>query len=310
MQNHKHKLWVEHYRPKTIDEYVFHDPQQRAAVMRMINDKSIPHLLFSGVQGSGKTTLARILIAAMNTDDADVLVVNASDERGIDTFRDKIKSFATTMPVGVFKIILLEEADALTVDAQKALKSFMEEYSDATRFIFTCNYENKIIPPLKSRCQHFHFKASDRNDIAEYLITILASEKVAFDLDLLDKYITHGYPDIRKIVNMLQQNTNEGKLQVPRFEGTVGDYKFKLIDLIEANKWIEARKLVCSSATSDEWEDVYRYLYENIARAPKFKEKEKWEEAIIVIAEHLYKHSIVADPEINAAAMFIRLGQL
>lgn len=307
---HNHKLWVEHYRPKTIDEYIFHDPQQRAAVMRMINDKSIPHLLFSGVQGSGKTTLARILITATGVDSSDTLIVNASDERGIDTFRDKIKSFATTMPVGSFKIVLLEEADSLTPDAQQALRRFMEEYADITRFILTCNYENKVIPPIKSRCQHFHFKAADKNDIAEYLINILAQERVEFELPLLDKYVAYGYPDIRKIVNMLQQNAVDRKLQVPKFEGTSSDYKFKLIDLVERDKWLDARKLVCGGVTSDEWEDVYRFLYENISRAPKFQQKEKWEEAIMVIAEHLYKHSIVADPEINAAAMFIRLGQL
>lgn len=305
-----HKLWVEAYRPQSVDQYIFHDAQQRAAVMRMINDQSIPHLLFSGVQGSGKTTLARILIKAMDTDTSDFLIINASDERGIDTFRDKIKSFATTMPVGTFKIVLLEEADNLTPDAQQALRRFMEEYADVVRFILTCNYENKVIPPIKSRCQHFHFKAADKNDVAEYLINILAQEKVGFDLNLLDKYIAYGYPDVRKIVNTLQQNTVDGKLQAPKFEGTDGDYKFKLIDLVERDKWLDARKLVCGNVTSDQWEDVYRFLYENISRAPKFQQKDKWEEAIIVIAEHLYKHSIVADPEINAAAMFIRLGQL
>ena len=186
----------------------------------------------------------------------------------------------------------------------------MEEYADFARFILTCNYENKVIPPIKSRCQHFHFKAADKNDIAEYLINILAQEEVRFDLNLLDKYIAYGYPDIRKIVNMLQQNAVDGKLQIPKFEGTASDYKFKLIDLLERDKWLDARKLVCGNVTSDEWEDVYRFLYENVARAPKFQQKDKWEEAIITIAEHLYKHSIVADPEINAAAMFIRLGQL
>ncbi|TFH10500.1 MAG: AAA family ATPase [Candidatus Thorarchaeota archaeon] len=310
MQRNKHELWVEKYRPRTVDEYIFHDPQQRASIMRMIADKSIPHLLLSGVQGSGKTTLARILISVMGVDSTDVLIINASDERGIDTFRDKIRNFATTMPVGTFKIVLLEEASALTPDAQNALKRFMEEYADTARFILTCNHENKVIPPIKSRCQHFHFKASDKNDIAEYLITILAHEQVIFELGLLDKYIAYGYPDVRKIVNTLQQNSIDGKLQMPRFEGTDGDYKFKLIDLIERDKWLDARKLVCASVTSEEWEDVYRFLYDNISRAPTFQQKDKWEEAIIVIAEHLYKNSIVADPEINAAAMFIRLGQL
>jgi replication factor C small subunit len=308
--NNKHSLWVEKYRPQTIDQYVFHDQQQKAAVMRMISDQSIPHLLLSGVQGSGKTTLAQILIRAMGLEDADVLTLNASDDRGIDVFRNTIKNFAMSMAMGRFKIIHLEEADQLTPQAQAALKRFMEETSEYVRFILTCNTVSKVIVPIQSRCQEFHFRAADVNDIAEYLITILASETVKFDLGLLDKYITYGYPDVRKIVNLLQLNTVKGELQPPVLSGTTGDYKFKLIDLIEANKWIEARKLVCASVTAEEWEGVYRFLYENISRSPKFENKDKWEAAIVVIAEHLYKHTIVADPEINAAAMFISLGQL
>lgn len=308
--NDRHKLWVERYRPSSIDEYVFSNDQQRAAILRMLNDKSIPHLLFSGIQGSGKTTLARILINDIIEDDTDVLIVNASDERGIDTFRDKIKSFATTMPTGTFKIILLEEADALTPDAQQALRRFMEEYADVARFILTCNYDSKIIPPIKSRCQQFVFRASDRNDIAEFLVNILASEKVSFGLELLDKYITYGYPDIRKIVNSLQQNTVDGTLQEPKFEGGGSDYKVKLLSLIESNQWTEARKLVCATITPDQWEDVYRFLYETISRGSKFQDKDKWEEAIVIIAEHLYKHTFCADAEINFTAMMIRIGQL
>lgn len=307
----KHKLWVEKYRPKTIDEYIFQDAHHRAAFTRMINDKSIPHLLLSGPAGSGKTTIAQILINEINIDRTDVLIINASDERGIDTFRDKIKGFAGTFPVGSFKIILLEEADNLTPDAQQAMRRFMEEYSDVVRFILTCNYEHKIIVPIKSRCQHFHFKACDKEDIAEYLVKILAAEKVKFDLHLLDKYIAFGYPDIRKIVNLLQQNSINNRLQPPQVEGNAGDYKFQLIDLIERDKWVDVRKLVCANVVAEEWESVYRFLYENINRAPKFEnDKDKWEEAILIIAEHLYKHSLVADPEINAAAMFIKLGQI
>jgi replication factor C small subunit len=310
MTNHKHKLWVEKYRPQSINEYVFHDSQQKAAVMRFIEDKSIPHLLLSGVQGSGKTTLAQILIRAMDIDPTDVLTINASDERGIDVFRETIKNFATSIAMGPFKIIHLEEADQLTPQAQAALKRFMEEVSDWCRFILTCNTINKIIAPIRSRCQEFYFRASDPNDIAEYLITILASEKVKFDLDLVDKYVAFCGPDIRKTVNLMQQNSNFGCLNFPTLDGEVGDYKFKLIELLEKDEWDVARKLVCTSVTSDEWESVYRFLYENINKAPKFKKKDKWEEAIIIVAEHLYKHTIVADPEINAAAMFIRLGQL
>lgn len=276
----------------------------------MIADKSIPQLLLSGVQGSGKTTLAQILIRAMELDDTDVLTLNASDERGIDVFRTTIKNFATSMAMGRFKIVHLEEADQLTPDAQNALKRFMEETSEYVRFILTCNHVNKIIPPIRSRCQEFFFRASDTNDIAEYLIGILAGEHVKFDLDTLDLYLAHGYPDVRKIVNLLQQNSTNGQLQPPTFSGDTGDYKFNLLTLLEAGKWAEARKLVCANVTADEWETVYRFLYENIQKSPVFKVKDKWEEAIVVIAEHLYKHTISSDPEINMAACFIRLGQI
>lgn len=308
--NNKHKLWVERYRPTTIDQYVFHDKQQQASVMQMIRDKSIPHLLLSGVAGSGKTTLAQILINEMEVDPSDVLTLNASDDRGIDTFRDTIKSFAMSMALGSFKIVHLEEANRLTPQAQDALKWYMEEVSDHVRFILTCNHVAQIIPPIRSRCQEFFFKASDKDDIAMYLVNILVSEQVKFDLEMLDKYLAFGYPDIRKVVNLLQQNTVDKVLQAPVLSGTVGDYKFKLIDLIESDKWAEARKLVCGTVTSDEWDTVYRFLYENISRAPKFQDTSKWEEAIITIAEHLYKNSICSDSEINASACFIKLSQL
>lgn len=308
--NTKHALWCEKYRPQTVDQYIFHDGHLRAAVYRMIADKSIPHLLLSGTPGSGKTTLAQILIRALDVDDTDVLTINASDEKGIDTFRDKVKTFSTSMALGAFKIIHLEEADMLTPAAQAALKMFMEEMNEHVRFILTCNTVSKIIGPIRSRCQEFFFKAADCNDVTETMVTILASERILFDLDLLDKYVTHGYPDIRKIINMLQQNAVNGELLPPHLSGEVGDYKFKLVDLVESDKWVDARKLVCANVSDDEWESVYRFLYENIARGPKFQDNDKWEEAIIIIAEHLYKNTISADPEVNAAAMFIRLGQL
>lgn len=276
----------------------------------MIGDASIPHLLLSGVHGSGKTTLAQILIRAMNLEDSDVLTINASDDRGIDMFRNTIKNFATSAAMGRFKIVHLEEADQLTPQAQAALKRFMEETSEFCRFILTCNHVNKILPPIVSRCQDFHFRAADVNDITEYLVRVLRSEQIKFDLDLLDKYVSHGYPDVRKIVNMIQANSIKGELQPPMLSGAVGDYKFKIIELIEANNWVDARKLVCASVTSDEWEDVYRFLYENISRSTTFKSREKWDAAIIIIAEHLYRHTISADPEINFASCMIQLGQI
>lgn len=310
MANTKHALWVEKYRPQSVDDYIFHDPQHKSQVMRMIADQSIPHILLSGVQGSGKTTLAQILIREMKLDESDVLTINASDERGIDTFRNSIKEFSLSMALGRFKIIHLEEADMLTPPAQSALKRFMEEYSDYVRFILTCNHVSRIIAPIRSRSQEFFFRASDKLDIAEYLIKVLATEGVKFDLNLLDRYIAHGYPDIRKMLHLLQQNTNRGVLQEPDLGGEAGDYKFKLLGQIETDDWRAARELVCATVTDEEWESVYQFLYQNIDKSPKFSKRDKWEEGILLIAEHLDKHKGISDPEINATALFIRLGQV
>lgn len=310
MDNNKHKLWVERYRPKTVDEYIFHDASHRASIEQMIADGTIPHLLFSGVQGSGKTTIALVLINELNVDPTDVLTINASDENSVDVMRDKIKSFVSTFAMGDFKIVHLEEADYITGNGQAVLRRMMEEYADSARFILTCNYENKIIPAVKSRCQQFRFQKHDIEEVTESVAKILLKEKIKFDLDDLDNYVRVGYPDIRKIINMLQQNSQNGHLAPINADGEAGDYKFELLDLISNDDWFKARKLTCGEVAAEEWEDVYRFLYENIDKSTKFSKTEKWEEAIVIIAEHLYKHSLVADPEINAAAMFIRLGQV
>jgi len=310
MNEHKNKVWVEKYRPTTIDEYIFHDKTLEAAVKKMIADKSIPHLLLSGVQGSGKTTLSQILVNELGVDETDVLVINASDENSVDVMRDKIKGFISTFAMGDFKVVRLEEADYISLSGQGVLRNMLDDYQEVARFILTCNYENKIIPPLKSRFQQFRFKAGDKIDITEYVAGILIAEKVKFDVDTLDKFVAIGYPDIRKIVNLLQQHTSEtGKLHLP-LQDEAGDYKFKLLDFIERDKWLDARLLCCENVVAEEWEGIYRFLYENLEKAPKFNDKDKWESGIVIIADHLYKHGIVADPEINAAAMFIRLTQV
>ncbi len=306
----KHRLWVEKFRPTSIDDYIFHNPQQRASFVRMINDKTVPHLLLAGVQGSGKTTIAQILIGAMGLDDSDVLVINASLNNSVDDMRDQIYSFVVSFALGPFKIVCLEEADFITPNGQAVMRKLMEDYSEHARFILTCNYDHKIIPAIKSRCQEFKFKAVDKNDIAEYCINILAAEHIQFSLTTLDKYIAFGYPDIRKIVNSLQQNAIDGSLQEPHTEGTIGDWKFDLLDLIERDKWVDARKLVCGNVDGEEWVEVYRFLYRNLKSSPKFADHNKWEEGIVTISKHLRDHGLVDEPEINAAAMFISLGQL
>lgn len=303
-------LWVEKYRPSKLNNYIFQDRSHAASFQMMIEEQSIPHLLLSGAPGTGKTTVARILYNSI-ADENDVLVINASDERGIDVFRDKVKSFASTVAVGSFKIIHLEESDKLTPAAQTALKSFMEDMSDYVRFIFTCNHVNQIIEPIRSRCQEFFFKSSPIEDITEHLVGVLAEEKVKFSLDLLDKYIAVGYPDIRKTLNLLEKNSKTGTLQSLVVDGsTSGDYKFQLLDLLNENNWKEARQLVCATIPNDGWEDLYRFLYDNLHKVSAFQKQEKWDQAMVIIAEYLYKNTIVADPEINGAAAFIRLSMI
>lgn len=310
MTTDTHSIWSEKYRPATLAEYVFHDNGLKNAVTKMVNDKSIPHLLLSGVQGSGKTTLSLVLINELGVDPMDVLSINASDENDVETMRTKIKSFISTYAMGPFKVVRLEEADYITLNGQAVLRSMMQDYADVARFILTCNYENKIIPAIKSRVQHFHFAKPDRDAVLEYAATVLVQERVKFTADLLDKYVAVGYPDIRKVINLLQQNTHEGRLQPLQAADESGDYKFKLLELLETGSWIEARQLACAEVAREEWEDLYRFLYENLDKSPTFSSKEKWESGIVIIADHLYKHGIVADPEINAAAMFIRLEQV
>lgn len=306
----KNSLWVEKYRPTMLSSYIFQDQQQKQIFQNFVKNKNIPHLLLSGVQGTGKTTLSKVLINELGIDENDVMVLNASDENNVETVREKIKSFVTTFPMGDFKVVVLDEADYISPAGQAILRGLMENYADVARFILTVNYENKVIPPIKSRCQQFHFKASDKDDIAEFVASILIQEGIKFDLDVLDKFIIAAYPDIRKTINSLQQHSTSGTLIISTNETESGDYKFQLLELLEKDAWKDIRQLLCANVTSEEWEQVYKFMYTNLNKAPKFKTLNNWEQGILIIADHLYKHSLCADPEINAAAMFIRLGQL
>lgn len=256
------------------------------------------------------TTISQILIKELNVDPTDVLLINASDENSVDIMREKIKGFITTYAMGEFKVIQLEEGDYLSQPAQAILRKYMEEPNCPARFILTCNYEHKILAAIKSRSQQYRFKAAERNDTTEYAAKILISEKIKFSIELLDKYIAVGYPDIRKIINLLQQNSIDGVLQPIVATAEAGDYKFKLLDLIGVDNWTQARTLACANVATEEWEDLYRFLYENLDKSKKFSKKDNWESGIVIITDYLYRNALVADQEINAAAMFIRLSQV
>jgi len=303
------QLWVEQYRPKDIDGYVFRDEAQRDQVKQWIKAGSIPHLLFSGAAGIGKTTLAKILINALNIDAYDVLEINASRTNSVDDIRDSVVNFVSTMPFGDFKIVLLDEADYLSPNAQAALRGVMEEYSQTARFIMTCNYPHKIIPALHSRCQGFHIEKVDHTEFTARAATVLVTEGVDFDIDTLDSYVKATYPDLRKCLNLLQMNTVDLKLKRPSETGTgTADYKLAMVDLFKNGKIREARKLLCEQARPEEMEEIFRWMYDNLDMWSKSEEGQ--DEAILIIRKAVVNAPLVADQEINLSACLVELSQI
>ena len=303
------QLWVEQYRPKDIDGYVFRDEAQRDQVKQWIKAGSIPHLLFSGAAGIGKTTLAKILINALNIDEYDVLEINASRTNSVDDIRDSVVNFVSTMPFGDFKIVLLDEADYLSPNAQAALRGVMEEYSQTARFIMTCNYPHKIIPALHSRCQGFHIEKVDHTEFTARAATVLVTEGVEFDIDTLDSYVKATYPDLRKCLNLLQMNTVDLKLKRPSETGTgTADYKLAMVDLFKSGKIREARTLLAAQARPEEMDEIFRWMYDNLEMWSKTPEGQ--DEAILVIRKGLVNHVSCADAEINLSATLVELSQI
>ena len=302
------ELWVEKYRPKDVDGYVFRDEHQKRQVQQWIKDGTIPHLLFSGNAGIGKTTLAKILLAQLEVNDLDILEINASRTNSVEDVRDKVVNFVQMIPFGSFKVVLLDEADYLSPNAQAALRGVMEEYHTTSRFILTCNYPNRIIPALHSRCQGFHIERIDQTEFTARVAQILIAEDVTPDLDVLDTYVKATYPDLRKCINMVQMNSVNGELVPPeKSDAGDSDYKLEMTELFKAGKISQARKLVCSQARPEEIEDVYKWLYDNIDLVG---DEEKQESAILIIKQGLVDHTLVSDPEINLAATMIRLARM
>ena len=303
------ELWTEKYRPSDVEGYVFTDASTKEQIQDWIKEGSCPHLLLHGPAGTGKTTLAKILVNQLNIDGFDFLQVNASRDNGVDFLKTRIEGFVSTMPFGHLKIVLLDEADYLSHNAQALMRGLMETYQEQARFILTCNAANKIITPLKSRCCELHINKTDQTEFTARAATVLVTEGIEFDLDTLDSYVKATYPDLRKCLNLLQSNSNTGTLVSPRASDSgTADYKLSMVDMFKAGKIRDARKLLCSQARPEEMDEIFRWMYDNLDLWSSTDEGQ--DEAILVIRKGLVNHSLAADAEINLSATLVELSQI
>tara|TARA_Y100001963_G_scaffold81499_1_gene113015 strand:- start:1926 stop:2849 length:924 start_codon:yes stop_codon:yes gene_type:complete len=296
-------LWVEKYRPQNLDTYIGND-FIKDKVKVYLESGDVPHLLLHGQAGTGKTTLAKLIV---NNIDCDFLYVNASDENSVDAVRDKIKNFASTAGFKPFKIIILDEADFLTPNAQAALRNIMETFSKHCRFILTCNFVERIIDPIQSRCQTFQVIPPDRKQVAQHLCSVLDQEGVLYKLEDVALLVNAGYPDIRRVINAGQRQSISGKLVIDKQSEVLNDYKVKLLEILKSNKdkktsFTEIRQLLADSKVKD-YSDAFRLLYDNLDDYAGGNKAV----SILTLAEGQFQDAQVVDKEINFMAMMIKL---
>lgn len=304
-------LWVDTYRPNTMDEYVWSDPQMRLKAEEWLSEGGLPHLMFSGVAGTGKTSLLLLLIKLLEIPHEDLLKINASRERGIEGLQDKIIGFLNswTLNKSGLKYILLDEADKLSPLAQGMLRNEIEAYSSSCRFLLSCNYPNKIITALHSRLQEVKFSKLDEGDFINRVASVLFSENVSFEPEVLVGYYDKTYPDLRKCIGLMQQNTI-GKVLNPirEDEGSVKDYMIEAVELFRADKFLEARKVIIAKADLDDYNDIYRFLYQNLDLFGSTQDQQ--DDALMIVRKAVIYHSTVADAELNLAACIAELTRL
>ena len=301
--NSEHTLWVEKYRPDTLEGYVGNQSIVEKVKVYLQNG-DVPHLLLFGSAGTGKTTLAKLIA---NNIDCDLMYVNASDENNVDTVRDKIKNFASTIGFRQWKLIILDEADFLTPNAQAALRNLMETFSKTTRFILTCNYVEKIIDPIQSRCQVFAITPPSKKDVAIRVSEILKHESVSFKPEDLVAIVNSGYPDIRRILNACQRQVVNNELVMDKQSLVEANYMNKIIEILSSNDdkktvFNNIRQLLADSQVKD-YSSLYRFLYDNLESYATGHVAS----VILIIADAQYKDSFIVDKEIGVMSMFIQL---
>ena len=295
-------LWVEKYRPKNLENYIGNE-HLKSKVEHYLESGDVPHLLLYGKAGTGKTTLAKLII---NNIECDYLYINASDENNVDTVRTKVKNFASTIGFKDTKVIILDECDYITPNAQAALRNLMETFSKHCRFILTCNYVERIIDPIQSRCQSFQIIPPSKQEVAKHLHKILVQENVIDKPEDIKILVETGYPDIRRIINSAQRNVVGNQLKLDTSSIIQNDYKLKLVKILETQDkktaFKEIRQLLADNKVTD-FADLFRLLYDEV---------DTWgrghvAECILIIARYELSDGQVVDKEINAMAMLIEL---
>ena len=302
MESVNHSLWVEKYRPTKLDNYIGND-HLKSKVSVYLESGDIPHLLLFGKAGTGKTTLAKLLV---NNIDCDYLYINASDENSVDVVREKVKNFASTLGFNDMKIIILDECDYITPNAQAALRNLMETFSKNCRFILTCNYVERIIDPIQSRCQSFQIIPPDRKQVAQHLANILNNENVQYDVKDIATIVNGGYPDIRRVINGAQRQVVNGKLVIDENTITQNDYKLQVLEILKTqdkkSSFQSIRQLLADSKVTD-FSDLYKLMFDTI---------DDWAtgniaECILILSKYQQSDAVVVDKEINVMAMFVEI---
>lgn len=311
------QLWWQKHRPSNLDNFIFQNDDHKRFINKCIKEKSIPHLLLHGPRGSGKTTLAEIIISELVEEDnitSDVLRINGSKDGKIDNIRNQLINHVKSVPMGDVQIVFVDEADGLSSSAQDSLRGILEAYDKDARVIFTCNYVDRLTPELRSRFTQLKFHNLKKISVIQYCADVLEVEGI--DLDDNDnlkafKEITDSYSgDLRQLIINLENSVYEGKLEVSTIEDTGLDVKLEIFDSLDKDNWIKARKIAAENFRDDELIEVYRFLYEYLDDMEKFEDEKIWKRGIVIISDHMYSHATHPDQEINFASCLIRLSEV